>query len=465
MKYKKKNSGQVLILGVFFTCISLLLLLMLFNTGQHEYERQKATNIADAAVYSGLQFQARSLNYIAYTNRAMVANHVAIGQMVSTFSWLEYVEESLHALSTLVQFIPVVGSALAMGLEAFSTGADLLARTIPPAIASTQVVIKGLAGSQAVIYATTHLETSDMIEYIIHANDPRYELTTNGQALLLLNIHKWHNFTDNHNDDRKQEANARFADVVQRSGDQWLNNRSNSIDLLTVPHPTRLGYINFQFFKRGSTQLVQLRDGEWHWEARDAASFIMDETWWSVSWRGTRRRERRTELVPFPTSNSATTHRELLRGTWYNDIPLADRFSRYNQNVINSNYEFSTDYRDLTNFNPDNENDESIELALEVGISRSAIRSSETMHGIGANNSTSVFNLEPQSEESVIRAISKGIIFFERPVARTDNGLEHANLFNPYWIVRLTDDSQEKALSWLSNLLVRPDLNLSGNEN
>ena len=83
--------GQALIYGMFFLSAGLAALFFLFNTGQLTREKTKLVNTADAAAFSAGIMNARMLNYQAYNNRAMVANTVAIAQLVSASSWVNYI--------------------------------------------------------------------------------------------------------------------------------------------------------------------------------------------------------------------------------------------------------------------------------------------------------------------------------------------------------------------------------------
>src|SRR5690606_31656567 len=47
--------------------------------------------------------------FIAYSNRAMIANHVAVGHFVSYVSWVRYINDSLQAIDRVTQWIPYVG--------------------------------------------------------------------------------------------------------------------------------------------------------------------------------------------------------------------------------------------------------------------------------------------------------------------------------------------------------------------
>src|SRR5690606_27453082 len=85
-------TGQAAIYGLFVILGAVVALFFLFNTGQLSAEKTKLVNTGDAVAYSAGVMNARTLNYQAYANRAMLANTVAIAQLVSLSSWIDYVE-------------------------------------------------------------------------------------------------------------------------------------------------------------------------------------------------------------------------------------------------------------------------------------------------------------------------------------------------------------------------------------
>lgn len=74
-------------LGLLFMATAMMALLVLYNQGQLIRHRVQLENTADATVYSVAKLAARNKNFAAYTNRAMVANEVSIGQIVALMSW------------------------------------------------------------------------------------------------------------------------------------------------------------------------------------------------------------------------------------------------------------------------------------------------------------------------------------------------------------------------------------------
>jgi len=85
-----KEKGQAMVFSLLFLAVAIMTLLILYNQGQLVKNRVQLENAADAAVYSQAKLAARNLNFIAYTNRAMVANEVSIGQMVALLSWVKH---------------------------------------------------------------------------------------------------------------------------------------------------------------------------------------------------------------------------------------------------------------------------------------------------------------------------------------------------------------------------------------
>lgn len=105
---------------------------LVFNSARTVNEKINLVNAADAAAYSGAQIAARQLNFMAYTNRAMVANEVAIGHMLSFQMELDIVTQSLgqiaEAFAALFSWFPILGDLLGEVAEITSDSLALLAQ-------------------------------------------------------------------------------------------------------------------------------------------------------------------------------------------------------------------------------------------------------------------------------------------------------------------------------------------------
>jgi len=87
------------------------MMLVMASAGNKFTERSRLVNAADAAAYSGAVWTARHFNFIAYTNRAMIANHVGAGHFIAYVSWIRYIEDTSSNLATVTSFIPTVNAA------------------------------------------------------------------------------------------------------------------------------------------------------------------------------------------------------------------------------------------------------------------------------------------------------------------------------------------------------------------
>ena len=105
----RQQRGQIAPIALFGVLIASAALVMMYNTGQKVTEKSQVANAADAAAYSGAVWTARHLNFMAYTNRAMIANHAAVGHFISYVSWIRYINDSIDFIDQITQFIPYVG--------------------------------------------------------------------------------------------------------------------------------------------------------------------------------------------------------------------------------------------------------------------------------------------------------------------------------------------------------------------
>lgn len=113
----KHVRGQALVLALVTLTALALGVIVLFNTGQTVGKKIQLVNTADAAAYSAAVQQARALNMTAYMNRAMVANQVAMAQMVSWYSWTNYAISATDHMKKAIQVVAIVLDITVVGAE------------------------------------------------------------------------------------------------------------------------------------------------------------------------------------------------------------------------------------------------------------------------------------------------------------------------------------------------------------
>ena len=108
-----RQHGQVFPVALAGLLLATLMMLVMFNAGSRVTDRSAVVNAADAAAYGAGVWAARQLNFMAYTNRAMIANHVGVGHFVAYMSWIRYVADVAQKIDTVAQFFPVVNAVSA----------------------------------------------------------------------------------------------------------------------------------------------------------------------------------------------------------------------------------------------------------------------------------------------------------------------------------------------------------------
>jgi hypothetical protein len=82
--------GQALIPALLLLSLCGVAWAALYNLGQVAAARTRLTHAADAAAYSAALEQARTLNLLAYINRAQIAHQVAMAHLVTLATWARF---------------------------------------------------------------------------------------------------------------------------------------------------------------------------------------------------------------------------------------------------------------------------------------------------------------------------------------------------------------------------------------
>lgn len=112
---KRFQKGQVLPITVGLALLASVAIFMVLNSHRAVDEKMNLVNAADATAYSGAQMAARELNFMALTNRTMIANEVAIGHVMAYQTELDVIADALKngpggIIGTIISaFIALVG--------------------------------------------------------------------------------------------------------------------------------------------------------------------------------------------------------------------------------------------------------------------------------------------------------------------------------------------------------------------
>ncbi len=474
--------GQALPVGIAALLFATVITLTLFNTSQLTSEKMRLTNTADAAVYSGLVWEARALNFQAYMNRAMVANQVSIAQLVSILSWMEAFELTARNISLYTSWVPGINASTKTihgAIERVNQGIVLFSRAT---VFGLDKLITGLGLAQTAVHEATKITSQEVIRKVISKNDPRYELSLIGIGELGYHaLETWDDFTEKY--DSNQQL-LRKAAVVEESLDEFSADRSWDMGILDA------GIFKVTMKRQGETRLLHKETKtedifgrttdesiEWEWKAKDNLSFyehhrsigdwVRDDEWdvnelplgWGSAFVSTTRNdfdacdeEKGIFRYFFNRCNQWTENR--LAET-VSDYELeGSRGQKYKQ--ISNGYSGIQSYRELADISEENKFP-TLSLSLEVKIDKNKVRTTENIDGIGSPKNgdvpntgfgPSMFYQEDDFAVNEMAAVSSGEVYFKRPTMRDDGKTEYASLFNPYWDVRLANPWKARLRSW-----------------
>ena len=481
MKIRLSQKGQALPIGIAAMLFVTLLGLLVFNTSQTTSEKMRLTNTADAAVYSGMIWQARALNFHGYTNRAMVANQVAIAQVVSFVSWSKYLRIAARNLNAAIGWFPPATGFTNAFYQAAMQINNYMAQFSAYIIQGLDMLIEVISISQEIVHYASIAAMVDVVLAVVEQNDPTYEVTTAGGLAITESLFDWvDGFSEVY--DHNKGFN-RKAEIIMRSNrdsrDGWTRARGWSEGFSVEFAGIGAG---LEIVKGGETKLLgdgdmdstSDSDAEWEWKAKDTLSFHLTWTcWkskrWGGGWWGTCNQEIPMAWGAAFTSTTGEDFEDtasncvVCQETAWTRNRYAEEWANYEIDNLDG-YEGIRSYRDIAGLaDDDSDTDPRHTLALEVKKPNGA-RTSSQIDGLGSPSDaqqgqsrngiqTGMFSMPDNYNSGFISALSKAELYFRRPdgFVMVDGArrTEYGNLFNPYWDVHLVDVTEvERLIAW-----------------
>ncbi|TCS37550.1 putative Flp pilus-assembly TadE/G-like protein [Paucimonas lemoignei] len=334
--------GQALVFSLVTVVIILLVMVSMYTMGQQSINKMRLQNAADAAAYSAVQAEARDYNFSAYTNRAVIANQVAVAQVVGLTSWAKGYAATYNGPSSWVpQVLSGLGGPLAKifwdtPVKAYKPASKAFGKAMetagPIAVKLLDVLIDVLNAAQMVYHYGTALTVAqtiglspaavidklpgvdvdslgvvkDLLSFneaynVIKLNDKDADLSTPGMAAAIVHLAQWFMFTSQKDPNvlNKDGAQAdRMAQVTKNSLDGFSKNRNTegggpgnifpaeSMYLTPfVVDPTRLipyqnGALLMMLWHRGGTELKKVGAAKKTWSAMDGTGFFGAAIFW-----------------------------------------------------------------------------------------------------------------------------------------------------------------------------------------
>lgn len=401
----------------------------MFNSGQLVQEKMRLTNTADAVAYSAGVFEARVLNYDAYTNRAIIANEIAIGQAVGLASWAKYAGTASDTIAPYMRLIPYAGEAIAEALERVADMMDVVTLAYAGAVTLHDATVNALKLSQFAVHgpgnAGAVANRLDLMQEVARKNDADAQV----DALPLYDDFLGFTRRYSSQDDRK-----RMGRLVNDERDAFLKSRTWDFGIVLKILGCRVGE---ELIKRGSTELIDQTEG---WKSMDTLS--AHHYWIKIKWG-----------IHCKHSESPLGY-----GTAFSDDELDDsgysyagsrsanpRASMLAEDNVANGFEPVTvsggaipAFYDLSDKALSNGGkDPRTALAIRVTKAAAAQRFSGGASPIRPSGQLDIYDGHLAGDRSA--AIARVEVFFERPDGQNTlfHKEEYGSLFNPYWQVRL----------------------------
>lgn len=479
-----RQRGQALAFALIFLAVGAVALYVAFNASQLTSAKSKLQNTADATAYSVAVLQARDYNFSAYANRAMVANQVAVAQLLSLKSWIEEVDETAkndHVTDELVDIFADLGqlewtTPKSIARPIISPIKSLVNQVAPMAVKGLDILNYSLSTAQETYRIATITNYPLVAREIASANEPNTTADAGYMATLgAPKLVSWQNYSKRitpKDDVKSNGGRDRFADVATDtdSHDSFTLDRGN----VRTPFVASTAYkgckgagIATMVVAQPHAGATQLRADLEGWEALDAtaADGLIFCVWFVP------------EPVPVPipilesmgrggaangpgNQYSSTSG---YRGTGHIGDAIASGAAiaaamQYSAgpgtSVDNSSRAGLQAYRELSNLTDATPGKQDFNRAptITIQVTRNidTTRTSRTLNvGVGR------VALKEGSPSNEMRALSSASAYFIRPRdnggagsllhrdawRRTDGKFEYPSLFNPYWQASLVDTS------------------------
>lgn len=418
-----KSRGQTLVLFLGFMAAMTGMLLIVFNSGQVSNAKMRAMNAADAAAYSGAVWQARTLNFQAYMNRAMVVNEVTIAQSVSLRSWVSFVDRFVTNVNYITQFIPYVGAATKAIQKVINQTNNMVQKALPPFEIALRAANRFESIAQRTFHTAGTVVAQDLANNVARENGA--VLSPAGIALMGLNVKKWEDFTSNYDNSRR----TRIRDLTLNSRDGFSQARDNYFR-----EPTG---VVFELRKQGGTDLIDFDT----WKGMDSAELRMVkiggkwETKIPMGWGGAQAYDPRRQ-------SRIGTHGQI--NEWNSTDGRLARDDAYRNNQKDVRLPLQG-YRDITNPQVKNANLQ-LPFAVEVVIDRANVPTADSAFKAKSAllDGTQIEHNPHYAAGRGVFALAQSCVRFARPYRqeRVDGAREFPSLFNPYWTASLATESK-----------------------
>jgi hypothetical protein len=197
------ESGQIILMYLFFLLPMTMIVLSVFNVGQIVSEKMLVQNAADNAAYSAAVWEARYMNLTAYTSRAMVANYDTMATIDALWSMMDSLDGFMFLLLKVLDIFFGLGEDLQFLHQAAAQGNNAMASLVggngqdgasTGILRPIELYNDFLSMTQVIVYVATQFGRMNVIKSIAWSTDKKIQYNSIAEilnALSLDNRVKW----------------------------------------------------------------------------------------------------------------------------------------------------------------------------------------------------------------------------------------------------------------------------------
>jgi len=191
---RKDEDGQIIVFTALAGLVLVMMVVTIFNVGMVIGEKMKVQNAADTAAYSQAVWEARVLNFIAYTNRSIISHMVTIAFCTAVYSQ-EKLWQKIETATSTISWVPIIGTIIHNGAKLIHTIWQVAKIAAGPVRAAALVYTYAYLVYQTalVIEAGTRIELGTLFDFVVEDVDPDIKINK-GLLGVGLNTFNLYNF-------------------------------------------------------------------------------------------------------------------------------------------------------------------------------------------------------------------------------------------------------------------------------
>ena len=259
LKVTNWQRGQALVLMLFVLLATWVGFMSVVQLSERSQRQAHIQLVADLATESFAVVASRDLNYQAITNRAMLANSVAIAQLVGLQSYTAMMARTTQNAALITSWVPYLNAVMARIAQTLRSMERTLSTTLRSLISMERVLIQLLSQSQLLVHAAAAATALQTAQHIVTSADDALELVLMNHATLPEFSYLWLLYQS------RQSDTGEFIDMAQRSRDGFSKRRSYTWFSVGAGVRARLE-------KWGGTEIVRTGVNQISWQAIDIAT-------------------------------------------------------------------------------------------------------------------------------------------------------------------------------------------------